>query len=153
MCCAFHTVAWPSSLLLHGSSGSTAQVVLCHLSEQTGNFLTFQKTCSGLLPCDLGAGCLPPESFVKKILWLGVSQMAPVFHQSPSTAGFPELPSFPQQLGHEHFQKENLAPQRCDRKANPVPQCTRVLWAVMTPKPVYATGLKLAALESQWFCH
>lgn len=49
--------------------------------------------------------------------------MAPALHQSPSTAGFPQLPSFSHQLGHEHFQKENLTAQRCDKKANPVPQC------------------------------
>lgn len=78
--------------------------------------------------------------------------MAPALHQTPSTAGLPERPSFSHQLGHEPFQ-ENLAPQRCDRKANPVPQCTYLLWAVMTSRLMYATGLKLAALESQWFCH
>lgn len=78
--------------------------------------------------------------------------MAPALHQSPSTAEFPELPSFFHQLRHEHFQKENLASQRCDRRVNPVPQCTCLLWAVVTPKPMCAAGLKLAALESKWFC-
>lgn len=137
VCCAFHTVAWLSSLLLHGSSGSTAQVVLYHSwpSEQTGNFLAFQKTCSGRFPCDIGAGHLHPEGFVKKMLWLGVNLIAPMLHQSMSTAGFPEFPSFSHQLGHEHFQKVNLAPQRCDREANPVPQCTCLLWADIHPNP------------------
>ena len=40
-------------------------------------------------------------------------------NQGTSTAGFSHL------LGHECFQKEDLAPQRCDGKDNPVLQSTR----------------------------
>lgn len=40
-------------------------------------------------------------------------------NQATSTAGFP---SFSRLLGHECLQKEDLAPQRCDRKDSPVLQ-------------------------------
>lgn len=119
--------------------GGGTQVVLHHSesSEQSRNFTAIQKMCGGVLTCDLDARCLLVEGFVKKTLWLGVSLMAPALHpvkissmgivpeaaqtwnnQATSTAGFPHL------LGHECFQKEDLAPQRYDGKDNLVLQNT-----------------------------
>lgn len=75
MWCILHTVALSCCVAAVGRGGQ--EVLHCsESSEQSRNFI--QKTCGGVLPCDLDAGCL--RDFDKKMLWLGVSLMALALH-------------------------------------------------------------------------
>lgn len=104
--------------------------------------------CRGFCQKDIVAGgqsmapALPPDEINSVDVVLEAAQTWD--NRATSSAGFPELPSSSCPLGHECFQKEDLASQRCDGKDNPVLQSACLLWAVTSPKSIYCNRFEIS---------